>query len=1820
MHEKIKKVISILIVFFLATTVFSTTISAKWFNSETTLKEKIEGLNQKTNDLINQLSEQQSKDNSKETNNIIASRRPTTSLIKTLQSYTALGANDPTLRFYTNYNGQEKETRLKLFFETKIDVDGENGNDIGVRYTILPGIARPLSLSINFKLTIRQLTGFNQLDENAFFEGYAELYFPGILVKNLSGDRVRFGYQSPEGEKTPEKCDVIFKFIPNLIYPRKKAGFHFAMIPDATTTGKEKLNLLSGLAEMNGDTVVSEVYSKTLYNPAVETEISLSRGKSLGKRIFEFERQRSGDSQVDMYIAITEGANSTYAYVKEVPELVTLSSKSGREGFIEFDAHGEAVDEIGVCDDFENPINKAYFSNMFTKAKIEWNRDRLFLLKKGKANVSIYTEGEGVSFNVHLEDEGNGSLDFSALSEDAIIDVFMELDLSEGYFSLKHSMYNISLSLLGNGPDNGVLDASLTLKKTEDKPFEIYFNGLKEGNAEILLAGKSFEIYNLDIKMISYLPSFNGEYSITMDHLEKTKEGSIDSSLSIVKEDKNVSGYCRFDIVHGVKITNLSLKFNNFEFKRTNIDETGTITHWYNFSLNITDVEWHDYGDWGYVLIKGDNSAFFSFDSTYWDDDELIGTISGAIKLKTTNDVFNISWDTVDGNKTYYFDGSGVVGLYDFHFRMKDKIEVNIPKISATFTLNTADASGELILYIAEGTSGMLDVDMDLDITDLFDITLQASIDLDISGSASGTIGIAWNESGKWLFDADFGLEVSGSISVTDFVLKYQENIIDVSMEELTISGDLLEIGLYTEGEDLVFTASGSFTNIVISNINVDVNLPRSILPFSINASDISFIGEGEFIVEITDGVITASANIGGDSELVINTLWVDIGIFVIGLEGLEVSGPTTVTLIADTSEEIPGGVTIDTADNITLDYLYLGPDFLMLYGLSGGGDSGFIFFSVNPHHNAMGFGLMPIITLAGAWHFDYVNVKEIGIPDISISGSISLECWFDPTFLSWLYLSGAANEETTVTILGIDIILSPGGFNILLQQKKLLEGDLLSTEGHKSLYLSADAHSWIKFRVPDVVELKFRGFINVRLDIDVDNDGKINAIFDLKDIDGAVVVEDAIKVIGEAHGKLEFSGYISNEGGVITVSDIDIDLSGEINAHIMIKPKDGDWIPLTDFSTNGAVVLLMDDKVDRPTTFKTPKGGVEDVLFEAWYAPPIAVESEPGTQYTYTFSFGEGTSYEITTDKTEVTVPVSHLPDYALGEYHASVVVSLEGYDDVDDDVTIVVMKGNYIDMSPSGMNGVVFNYDEVDENGKLHFSFKVKNKADEDHPYTLYWDTDVGTGGDDPDIYALWRMDEWVFEPQNGILNAGKETIVNVTAYPPTDHADHIDLEDCAYTFVNNTNYEEYTKGNEDSGYAQIIIYDGLVWLNPTDVMYLPTLDLGEEISSSFWIRNAGSQPLNWAVSDHPSNGTWSFSPSSGTIPPGSGGSVRFTITAPAENDVDLSGEIKVINTADSSDYDTVRVVTSTKSSGQPQGDVEITADGNDISVKIGGYIDINVDNLVFEINGVSGMLNGHFFFESTDSYVYINFTKNDISSLSVDGSAEFSIENFKFAYGDGINIEISKVITGGFNCEQGKSGSFHITVDDTFTDIDINLHLNHEFSNFTLVGNLDVDISSSLDGSLWIEWDLNGDIKNVNIDGDLFGYNYMEVSITDFNFTMNNFSFTADEIYFNRAVDISWNETDLYLESETIIQASNIHFVLNGDLDIIITSGNIEIDGSLLFQFRMYDDHFRLYIFTTGLSLNGQIHVYFGDYYGYCTIFFTIVGEIWIEVYLD
>ena len=74
-----------------------------------------------------------------------------------------------------------------------------------------------------------------------------------------------------------------------------------------------------------------------------------------------------------------------------------------------------------------------------------------------------------------------------------------------------------------------------------------------------------------------------------------------------------------------------------------------------------------------------------------------------------------------------------------------------------------------------------------------------------------------------------------------------------------------------------------------------------------------------------------------------------------------------------------------------------------------------------------------------------------------------------------------------------------------------------------------------------------------------------------------------------------------------------------------------------------------------------------------------------------------------------------------------------------------------------------------------------------------------------------------------------------------------------------------------------------------------------------------------------------------------------------------------------------------------------------------------------------------------------------------------------------------------------------------------------------------------------------------------------------------------------------------------------------MLDSNLSIVLASGYIEIDGNILFQFRVYKDNLRLYINTTGLTVYGYIHVMYNEYYGSIYLFYKMIGEIWIELYI-
>ena len=346
-----------------------------------------------------------------------------------------------------------------------------------------------------------------------------------------------------------------------------------------------------------------------------------------------------------------------------------------------------------------------------------------------------------------------------------------------------------------------------------------------------------------------------------------------------------------------------------------------------------------------------------------------------------------------------------------------------------------------------------------------------------------------------------------------------------------------------------------------------------------------------------------------------------------------------------------------------------------------------------------------------------------------------------------------------------------------------------------------------------------------------------------------------------------------------------------------------------------------------------------------------------------------------------------------------------------------------------------------------------------------------------------------------------------------------------------------------------------------------------------------------MNWEITNYPTNGTWSFSALSGTIPKSGSDVIEFTVTAPNEYNVDLGGPIRIVDSDDPISEETVTIIGGTMSNNsQGTGDAEVTMDGNNVSIKIGGKNQITLDNFTFSVNGIHGKISGHYVFDVTSAYVYVNWTQGNIASLSVDGDAEFTIENFAFTLGDDVNIYVSQVITGGIHWYEGKSGNFSFVVDDTFIDVDISI--NHSGSNFALSGNIDVDISTGTNATMWITWDLNNENKEISIDGNLLRNAQMHVLITDLKLELNNFSFGAGLILFERTVYISFEDNNLTLESESTIEIDDISIAFNGNISIIGANADIEIDGYITFSIKPWgEDGYMFCINSSSFTFDGH-----------------------------
>jgi hypothetical protein len=521
-------------------------------------------------------------------------------ILRSFQKLLRLKLLNLTIMFYTNYSGIEKQVNIKFLQEKKIDVNNDDKFDIKVKLGLSFSIKRFLHFSINFKYLITRLADFP--DTQAHFEAYSEFYFPGLLFLRQRGDRIRFGYESPEGGEVPASCQIIYRYLPNIIYLRKNPE-HIIELNPGKNNNNSKLILLIGYTNFNfNKTIVSELNSRIIYDPAVKSSVSIGGNGILGGPNFEFTREVDGETQVDMVSSFQKGNMTIIGYVKDLPKKVTLTISYGRDGDVKFDTHNQIPTEIGLCDDFYNPESKIYFTNLPSKAGLNWN---IRALKEQKVNINFYTDSPGTTLIGDLRLSKNSTTNFSIISKENL-DCKMSLDFKNGHFVFERNKVDILVNVLLN-KTNASLDFSTNISSFCNEPLEIFFGKLFDGNVEVLFSGSYLEISDLNFTFLK--PNSNNtknkdDLTLSNQASSEQLEPLITLKLSsLVLTSRDFIKITRDNVTNNVNLsagTNGSIKLNDLIIENNIVEiKCGLFEiasdHLYssaiNLSFNLSDIK-----------------------------------------------------------------------------------------------------------------------------------------------------------------------------------------------------------------------------------------------------------------------------------------------------------------------------------------------------------------------------------------------------------------------------------------------------------------------------------------------------------------------------------------------------------------------------------------------------------------------------------------------------------------------------------------------------------------------------------------------------------------------------------------------------------------------------------------------------------------------------------------------------------------------------------------------------------------------------------------------------------------------------------------------------------------------------------------------------------------------------------------------------------------------------------------------------------------------------------------------------------------------------
>ncbi|RLF62136.1 MAG: hypothetical protein DRN33_05905, partial [Thermoplasmata archaeon] len=330
------------------------------------------------------------KGNIQESNETFNNLPKTSSFIKDFINYIkAIVKEGFPLYVATNYSGYEKITKMRLFRSTEVDVNDDGKNDISVRITALPSIdVHPLAFSIQTRLKIRRLSGMNDI-KNDFLEVFLE-YRPTLLsaITNEKIDRIRVGYQSPDGEEIPSYCTVYYKIIPYILYPKKKISFKAGIDP-GSISGKDQLNLIFSVANIENDTISSETLIQVNNTPAIKNEIAFNRYKDklIGRgRSIEITRKYSTSSNVTLILRDINKDSKGTLTIRKIPRRITLSWLFGLSGYIKINSYGSLTGRVDAKVD--DVISLGFTPEKDLDVCIEWGN---LLTGKPFVELSVYT-------------------------------------------------------------------------------------------------------------------------------------------------------------------------------------------------------------------------------------------------------------------------------------------------------------------------------------------------------------------------------------------------------------------------------------------------------------------------------------------------------------------------------------------------------------------------------------------------------------------------------------------------------------------------------------------------------------------------------------------------------------------------------------------------------------------------------------------------------------------------------------------------------------------------------------------------------------------------------------------------------------------------------------------------------------------------------------------------------------------------------------------------------------------------------------------------------------------------------------------------------------------------------------------------------------------------------------------------------------------------------------------------------------------------------------------------------------------------------------